>query len=146
MRSHRKKGDPSYCFTASLDWNDLDALDGQNSVSTRYDSENRVYVHMIHPFDINKFGSKDASLSHPPYAMFDTGAMDIHMYIPHGALRHSRIAGCEFTKEKKNLTIKPDSSQYDDMRIRVQFPGSVKVVDIGKEFTKAIEGVAEESG
>jgi hypothetical protein len=126
-----------------LSWEDWERLDRGETIEGRYDSENKLLIHRIYPFDPTDSYSRLNSLQQQEYAEFNRVSGDIDIYIPHGVLRDVRISASRFNKKIGNLRITPNSDFCEGMDIRVSYPGSLKVVDIPRFYESLVEAHSE---
>src|SRR3989344_1917573 len=113
-----------------ISWEDWERLERGETIGDRYNGENKLLVHRIHPFNPDDYESRMTSLQRIEYAELDRRTMDIDVYIPHGVLRDVRISASRFSERLGNLKIIPDSEFCENMGIKVSYPGSLKVLDI----------------
>ena len=126
-----------------LNWEDWERLESGISIGNRYDGENKLLIHRTHQFNPNDYESRTISFQQREYAKFDRRTMDIDVYIPHGVLRDARVSASKFSKKLGNLKIIPDSEFRKDMKIRVLYPGSLKVIDIPAYYESLAEAHSE---
>ncbi len=113
-----------------LSWQDWERLDKGEVIGDRYDAENKLIIHMIHPCG-HSWESRSASLKQREYAKLDRETQDIDIYVPQGVLRDSRISASRFS-QGLNFRIKPFAlgDPYADANIKLIYPGSLKVIDL----------------
>ena len=132
----------SFNLEIIISWEDWKNLDKGSVVKFRYYDWNG-YLHMIHPCDPYNPESKLASLKKKDYGEVNRKTAEINIYLPHGVLRHSFISASRLSTKFGNLKVIPNSrgKPWDGAFIRVEYPGSFKVIDIPACWESYVEKV-----
>jgi len=123
---------------AILDWQDFERLEQGNVIGDRYDAENKLLIQMSYPFNPHDSESRQKSFQKKESAEFNRTTMDIEVFIPQGVLRDARVVASNFSEKLGNLKITPSSEYCAGMKIRVVYPGSLKVIDIPDFYEQLI--------
>lgn len=119
-----------------LDFDDFKRLDRGEIIGDRYEAENKLIIHMIHPCG-HSWESIQASSKKREYAELNRYTEDIDIYIPQGVLRDSRISASRFIPGL-NFQITPWElgDPFADAHIRMVYPGSLKIIDLSPTYEK----------
>ena len=103
-------------------FSDLEILNKGNSVITRWRPDGQVYLQIMDPESKDLgIGRYPKSLAKREYAIVNTEANDIDIYVPWGLVNCSFMLATKFDKEFGNLEVKPPVESLEDMRIRLEF-------------------------
>ncbi|MEK6852932.1 MAG: hypothetical protein AABX59_03565 [Nanoarchaeota archaeon] len=131
MRIERISHDYDLIVTVNLE--DLETLQSGRSIGERYNGQDKLLVHMTHPFD-DTLESRLKSVQQKECAKIDRETMDIEVNVPQGVLRDARIHTSNFSQKLGNLEIVPLEPQgswsWSSAHIKLIYPSSVKIIYI----------------